>query len=77
VPGVWLVRSRTIKKDGTSEPVWYEVIVDGEDIACQCQDDQYRGGSVKTPHMCAHILAAAMREAMRRVFEAEDSTNGR
>lgn len=66
--GVWLVRSRTIKNP---DPIWYRVLVDGRDMKCQCMDDQYKG--VETYHdiMCAHILAAAYREAMRRVFEGE------
>lgn len=69
-PGQYRVRSRTVKEPSTSDPVWYRVLVDGEDLHCECMDNFYRGDKPHDPIICVHILAAADREAMRRTWEA-------
>lgn len=69
-PGWYQVRSRTIRhREGPQkgEWVWYDVVVDGERIECQCGDDFYRYDPIK-PLICVHVLLAIPLEAMRRMW---------
>lgn len=70
-PGVFKVKSRSIKRAKDGEPIYYLVLVDGSDIHCQCADDFYRGGNPRPKEtiICAHIIAVALLIAQDEVLE--------
>lgn len=57
-PGVYLVRSDEKRR------AFYRVDVDAEFLSCEC-DDHLR----RAPHVCKHIVAAAMVHALMSVEE--------
>ena len=67
VEGYYKVKSDHLRKSDGS-PVYYDVVMTGDESACQCQDFYMRGKDGEPPMICKHRIGVAMFAAIHKVL---------